>query len=392
MRLRQILCEVRLSNTSVAKISWPEVIDEKIRNKLLRIIAKDKSITRPIPQSDELEVVNFREINRILAHLGDWAANSPDTFRNTIIGQSNSVTLSHINNLADQYFAQQVKKANQNDISGAIPVMKLSNGFKWMKLTTATALNREGKLMGHCVGSYAKQVENNVTQIYSLWDSSNQPHCTIEIKNEEIVEIKGKQNQPVVERYWPYVHQFVFNSKLGVNKDEMQNIGLIFANDEWMDFRYLPDNLYVDGSLRLRGTSITRLPRNLHVDGDLDLSETPITHLSDNLRVGGSLYLDESKIITLPDNLRVGGSLYLRDTKITALPDNLRVGRMLYLRNTKITTLPNNLLVGGGLYLRDTKITTLPDNLYVGGDLYLDDGQITSFPNNLKLGGKVITK
>ena len=39
----------------------------------------------------------------------------------------------------------------------------------------------------------------------------------------------------------------------------------------------------------------------------------------------GSLYLRGSSITSLPDNLTVGGSLYLSGSSITSLPDNLTV-------------------------------------------------------------------
>jgi hypothetical protein len=60
-----------------------------------------------------------------------------------------------------------------------------------------------------------------------------------------------------------------------------------------ISFSIVGSKISVDGSLDLRGTSITALPDNLSVDGYLDLSGTSITALPDNLSVGGSLYLPE---------------------------------------------------------------------------------------------------
>ena len=133
----------------------------------------------------------------------------------------------------------------------------------------------------------------------------------------------------------------------------------------------LPDNLHIDGPLKLDGTSITNLPDHLHVGGSLNLEDTAITNLPDHLHVGGYLDLRGTAITSLPEHLHVGGSLYLAGTAITSLPDHLRVGGDLDLSGTAITSLPDHLHVGGHLDLRNTAITNLPDHLHVDGHLVL---------------------
>lgn len=54
-------------------------------------------------------------------------------------------------------------------------------GFKWLKLHSDEALNAEGKMMGHCVGSYCDQVKSGSSQIYSLRDKEGRSHVTIEV-------------------------------------------------------------------------------------------------------------------------------------------------------------------------------------------------------------------
>jgi hypothetical protein len=89
-------------------------------------------------------------------------------------------------------------------------VMKTSDGFVVMQLTSEAALNREGKVMQHCVGSYARLVENEDVIIYSLRDSSNNPHVTIEVDNSrKVQQIKGKQNDAPVEKYHGAVIEFL---------------------------------------------------------------------------------------------------------------------------------------------------------------------------------------
>jgi hypothetical protein len=280
----------------------------------------------------------------------------------------------------------------EKKVPGEIEVKKYSDGFRWVKLESDQALNREGKLMGHCVGSYCQQVSEEGVEIYSLRDEKNDPHCTIEVSSDkEIQQIKGKQNKEVVSKYHKYVQDFVDAMGFEVGsggEGDLSKAGLINIDGK----RYQvgsPESWPKDikGDLNLSDTPITSLPDNLSVKGDLDLRDTKITSLPDNLSVGGDLDLRGTPITSLPDNLSVGGDLDLRGTPITSLPDNLSVGGYLNLSYTPITSLPDNLSVGGDLYLSNTPITSLPDNLSVGGGLYLSNTPITSLPDNLSVKG-----
>lgn len=57
-------------------------------------------------------------------------------------------------------------------------VLDFQDGFKIVKLIGKNAYLREGKLMKHCVGSY----HGRDTEVYSLRDRHNRPHCTIMLK------------------------------------------------------------------------------------------------------------------------------------------------------------------------------------------------------------------
>ncbi len=79
--------------------------------------------------------------------------------------------------------------------------LKCSNGLTWYSLTGKASLNREGELMGHCVGSYYYEVRDNRKQVFTLRDAKNIPHVTIEVNKSKIKQIKGKANLEVVEKY-----------------------------------------------------------------------------------------------------------------------------------------------------------------------------------------------
>lgn len=141
------------------------------------------------------------------------------------------------------------------------------------------ALKYEGDVMGHCVGGYCPAVEKGESQIFSLRDKKGEPHVTIEVapqdftpqnyyhsgqmsdelmnrldseyryggrggptwndKIEEsqeyqdyiqslpptIVQIKGKANEAPVEKYIPYVQDFV-KSRDWHSVDDLENARL----------------------------------------------------------------------------------------------------------------------------------------------------------------------
>ena len=91
---------------------------------------------------------------------------------------------------------------------GTKVVLELAQGYYWVEVTGMQSLDREGKIMGHCVGSYCNEVSEGHKQIYSLRDSKNQPHVTVEVEGKDIMQIKGKTNDEVIPKYRPFVYPF----------------------------------------------------------------------------------------------------------------------------------------------------------------------------------------
>lgn len=162
----------------------------------------------------------------------------------------------------------------------------------------SAGLNAEGKAMGHCVGGYCDEVAERGTKIYSLRDAKGNPHVTVEVRpgrNDfpttdyawareygddllkidehargperdpelsreanrrrsaqllfperfaaepppEVVQIKGKQNAAPVEKYLPYVQDFVKSGQWG-RVGDLRNTGL----------RQIGSKYFSDGELR----------------------------------------------------------------------------------------------------------------------------------------------
>lgn len=159
--------------------------------------------------------------------------------------------------------AQQITQHGEEDFDdeGLIIFKEYSDGFKWVDVQSETCLKREGGRMGHCVGSYTRQVSRGDTKVLSLRSPKNTPHVTIEVTkpNEqwwlaqatttnpdqlqmgfmepklmqgdtvgEINQIKGKQNQPPVPKYIPYVKDLLDSYPFrltGYGINDLESIG-----------------------------------------------------------------------------------------------------------------------------------------------------------------------
>ncbi len=88
------------------------------------------------------------------------------------------------------------------------------NGYTIVQIENEQDLDTEGELMGHCVGgdNYWQAVRSGKTQIYSLRDSSNKPHVTMEVTDGEMRQCFGKQNATPVAKYHPALKAF-FNEE-----------------------------------------------------------------------------------------------------------------------------------------------------------------------------------
>lgn len=103
------------------------------------------------------------------------------------------------------------KKANEPPPQGEV-VVELSDGWTAQSLSTKDQLNAEGNLMQHCVGSYFSEISRGTT-IVSLRDARGFPHVTIEIKNDRVQQVKGKQNEKPAAKYEKYVDEFMEHLK-----------------------------------------------------------------------------------------------------------------------------------------------------------------------------------
>ena len=107
-----------------------------------------------------------------------------------------------------QSFAQR-KGKEESDVNPTL--YRFADGWKVVELRTKQALEREGDLMSHCVGGYCDVVEQGESRIFSLRDSSNKPHVTMEYSpvKSRFAQIYGPSNKKPEEYTIPYLREFI---------------------------------------------------------------------------------------------------------------------------------------------------------------------------------------
>ena len=95
-------------------------------------------------------------------------------------------------------------------------VIDFGDGYTFQSLASDECRNEEGPKMGHCLRNY----NYKDSDIYSLRDSSNEPHVTIEVRNNGVAQIKGKANGPVTDKYIPYIQTFLDKMDFRYNKNK----------------------------------------------------------------------------------------------------------------------------------------------------------------------------
>jgi hypothetical protein len=199
-------------------------------------------------------------------------------------------------------------------------ILDFQDGYRFVKLLSKNAYTREGNLMSHCVSDYY----NRDVEIYSLRDSFNKPHCTIEKDRQ----IKGKGNGSISPKYIDYVVKFLEWTGMAVRDNEMSNLGYRVAKFP----KYIENKLYrgkyikkdeqetykegvsvfkdleracsytgedvvlFDGSANFRKSSITSLGRLQSIGGYADFGDSSITSLGQLQSIGGSVNFRGSSI------------------------------------------------------------------------------------------------
>lgn len=137
--------------------------------------------------------------------------------------------------------ADEWSKANQKKGRGLIDgpddietIHDFLDGSRIVRLKTKKAFQREGFMMGHCVGGYNAETDT----IYSYRDAKNMPHATFEVRkaNNEITQIKGKGNGPIHPKYIHPILEFLRAIGMPIRPTDMVNLGYHHIAKEHVEF------------------------------------------------------------------------------------------------------------------------------------------------------------
>jgi len=257
------------------------------------------------------------------------------------------------------------KEMLKKSLVGVVHVIYLVDGMSAYQLKTEEALDFESEYMGHCVGkgAYDKGVKDGSIKIYSIRDERGEPHCTLEVRGNDIVQIRGKQNKAPIRKYVPAVKTFI--EKTGLNpKHDLKNIGLIQQDGKLYD--------------------IYNLPKNFVINGDLDLSDMELEKLPDlsTVTVKGSFYCHYNKLVNLVGSPKiVEGDFYCKNNQLISLKGITQfINGSLSCRNNLLSDLeyaPKS--VGGNFDCSHNKLVNLKlAPKIVKGDFDCHDNQLTS--------------
>ena len=328
----------------------------------------------------------------------------------------------HLSNLSFEELQQEIEKYNFTDETIGIKslqdeirdkdvklVYTYPDKYSWVTIISKRGLEQEGSNMNHCVGGfdYWNRINKGETVIYSLRDKFNKPHITIEVTDNEIIQIQGYGNSDISEKY----HDMLLDGlKKYIVFDKVDDYSLnkngILQQDNMLYSVYdLPDNIECD-FLKLKSTNRKLELKNV-ICRQLEIENCPNINISGNIIATNHTFIkDEEAFFSIQkflDKIKSDSifihSYYVDVAKESEINDlyecipikikkileqyeiryNLKIkslsikhvkGDLDLCYNEKIKELPEGLVVDGNLDARNSKNIVLPKNLYVKG--YVD--------------------
>ena len=223
-------------------------------------------------------------------------------------------------------------------------------GWRWVRVITPEGFDYEGSAMNNCMGNgeYDDDISNSV---FSLRDSKNIPHCTIEWDEQfrTVIQVQGKGNRGVTVRIHALVADFIKN----LSPFMVEYAGKFdhaFINGKLLPCRMIPEGTNAEGSLDLSYCSLKQLPENLTVERNLIMYQCrSLVTVPASLQVGGEIsFRDCISLQYLPSNFTVNGNLNLTGcVSLEKLPTGLRVHKGLWISGcNSMRELPNDMQAG----------------------------------------------
>jgi uncharacterized SAM-binding protein YcdF (DUF218 family) len=243
-------------------------------------------------------------------------------------------------------------------------ILDFGDGFKFVELISKADYEREGNLMRHCVASYFGKDK----EIYSLRDSENMPHCTVE-KDQQI---KGKGNGNIHPKYIDYVVRFLEWSGMNVRDSEMQNLGYIVPKF----CKYIKNTLYRKKYIRKNET--VKYKSNIVVL--TTINDVIAFHGKKKLLFDGSIDVRENAEFSAPLLSEVSGSICVRENAKFSAPLLSEVSGSIDVRENAKFSAPLLSEVSGSIYVRENAKFSAPLLSEVSGSIYVRENAKFSAP------------
>ena len=165
---------------------------------------------------------------------------SPDvrvTAQRELAGFVKAENLDILKKSSDEYFKTGSRK-DSRDVAGSVKVFDAGGGYIWYKLVDEEAFRREGTVLQNCIGriwtkSRAER-EEMIICVLKTGEGDSVVAMRIHEKTKEFHELKGKNNQPPIEKYMLPCIKFINHMKLKPHayaRGDLHQAGYYYDNE-----------------------------------------------------------------------------------------------------------------------------------------------------------------
>lgn len=276
-------------------------------------------------------------------------------------------------------------------------VAKLLGEYRLVSLKSPAALDRESKVMQHCVGlgGYDEGLANGSTSILSLRDARGRPHVTIElsVENNRIHQIRGKQNCFPLARYFDLLVPWINEQGLQVVPSELVNGYFSQQDGPIRHVSQLTENERIPGNLNLLFNDDAHvdlvLPAGLHVDGSLTVSATFAVGkkviFGPETSIGGTLACSSLRIHGLGD---VSASdMRIVAGEVESVSADCRISSNASFSGTNLNDLLNKAVFEANVELDHIEQVCIPSEVAIRGDLRITGASCVTVQQGAVIGG-----
>lgn len=295
-------------------------------------------------------------------------------------------------------FSQATGLLRKKEDFGQIKIVqKITDGSHWVQLLTAEALDEESSMMGNCVGdgNYDSFLREPGAAILSLRDPLGRGHMTVQVQNGTMIQCRGKENAPPVEKYMQTIVDLIRkeNWSLGTN---LTLVCVILQDGKYYSLREIPPGFCYQGDFVLSDAKwLKEMPVKFSATGDVALirCET-IERIKEDIRSGKSVIVDGCKNLTaISGHLSAKGSITIgNNEKIKLITGRLSAEcDVMVLGCEQLEYLSDNISASNTIRFKECpRLMHIGSQIYAGKDIAISMCQsLQSIGDNISVGGNL---